>query len=99
MITSESTTFTLDNMGRFLCNTLQEARDSAAQTVGGHKRDFDVIIIGGGTFGSVIASIFSSRTRHAAGASSCSKRGRSFCRNMFKTCPCWAVRRISACRG
>ena len=34
MITSESTTFTLDNMGRFLCNTLQEAFDSAAQSVG-----------------------------------------------------------------
>ena len=55
MITSESTSFTLDNMGRFLCNTLQEATDSAAQTVGGRKRDFDVIVIGGGTFGSVVA--------------------------------------------
>ena len=55
MITSESTTFTLDNMGRFLCNTLQEARDSAAETVAGRKRDFDVIVIGGGTFGSVVA--------------------------------------------
>lgn len=55
MITSESTTFSLDNMGRFLCNTLQEALDSAAQTVGGQKRDFDAIIIGGGTFGAVIA--------------------------------------------
>lgn len=28
MLTSEETTFTLDNMGRFLCNTLQEAIDS-----------------------------------------------------------------------
>jgi hypothetical protein len=55
MITSESTSFTLDNMGRFLCNTLQEATDSAAQTVAGRKRDFDVIVIGGGTFGSVVA--------------------------------------------
>ena len=51
----QSTTFTLDNMGRFLCNTLQEALDSAAQTVGGRKRDFDVIVIGGGTFGAVVA--------------------------------------------
>jgi choline dehydrogenase-like flavoprotein len=55
MITSESTTFTLDNMGRFSCNTLQEAFDSAAQTIAGRRRDFDVIVIGGGTFGSVIA--------------------------------------------
>lgn len=55
MITSESTSFSLDNQGRFLCNTLQEAFDSAAMTVGGHKRDFDVIVIGGGTFGAVMA--------------------------------------------
>ena len=55
MITAESTTFTLDNMGRFLCNTLQEAFDSAAQSVGGRRREFDVIVIGGGTFGCVVA--------------------------------------------
>ena len=53
---SETTTFTLDNMGRFLCNTLQEASDSAAVTVAGMPRGFDVIVIGGGTFGAVIAS-------------------------------------------
>src|SRR5881398_1032490 len=52
---SETTTFTLDNMGRFLCNTLQEALDSAGQTVGGRQRQFDTIIIGGGTFGGVVA--------------------------------------------
>jgi hypothetical protein len=54
-LSSESTSFTLDNMGRFLCNTLQEARESTGQGVGGRTRDFDVIIIGGGTFGSVVA--------------------------------------------
>jgi hypothetical protein len=42
-------------MGRFLCNTLQEAFDSTAQTVGGRRRDFDVIVVGGGTFGAVVA--------------------------------------------
>lgn len=52
---SESTTFTLDNMGRFLCNTLQEARDSTTEIIAGQRRDFDVIVIGGGTFGAVIA--------------------------------------------
>jgi choline dehydrogenase-like flavoprotein len=51
----EPTSFTLDNMGRFLCNTLQEARNSAAETVAGRGRDFDVIVVGGGTFGAVVA--------------------------------------------
>jgi hypothetical protein len=55
ILPSESTTFTLDNMGRFLCNTLQEALDSAGQLVGGRTRAFDTIVVGGGTFGSVVA--------------------------------------------
>src|SRR5947209_6301483 len=55
LLGSESTSFSLDNMGRFLCNTLQEALDSSGQTVGGGKRDFDVIVVGGGTFGCVVA--------------------------------------------
>jgi choline dehydrogenase-like flavoprotein len=55
LLTSEPTSFTLDNMGRFLCNTLQEATESAGRTVGGRRRDFDVIVIGGGTFGGVVA--------------------------------------------
>ena len=54
-LNSELTSFSLDNPGRFLCNTLQEARDSVTQTVAGRRRDFDVIVIGGGTFGAVIA--------------------------------------------
>src|SRR6266567_4937359 len=53
---AETTTFTLDNMGRFLCNTLQEATDSASVTVAGRPRGFDLIVIGGGTFGAVMAS-------------------------------------------
>ena len=44
-LSSESTSFTLDNMGRFLCNTLQEARDSAGQSVAGRTRNFDVITV------------------------------------------------------
>jgi choline dehydrogenase-like flavoprotein len=55
LLASESTTFTLDNMGRFLCNSLQEALDSTGQTVGGRTRAFDTIIVGGGTFGCVVA--------------------------------------------
>jgi hypothetical protein len=65
LLTSEPTSFTLDNMGRFLCNTLQEASDSAAQIVAGRRRDFDAIVIGGGTFGAVIAEhlLVTDRTR------------------------------------
>ena len=55
LLASESTSFTLDNMGRFLCNTLPEALDSVGQVVGGRTRGFDTIVIGGGTFGCVVA--------------------------------------------
>src|SRR2546425_1135382 len=54
-LTAEYTTFTLDTMGRFLANTLQEAVDSSVRTVGDSRRDFDVIVIGGGSFGSIVA--------------------------------------------
>jgi choline dehydrogenase-like flavoprotein len=55
LLTPEFTSFTLDNMGRFFCNTLQEAVDSTSQLIAGRRRDFDVVVIGGGTFGSVVA--------------------------------------------
>src|SRR5262245_28496916 len=55
LLASESTSFSLDNIGRFLCNTLQEALDSTGQVIGGRTRAFDTIIIGGGTFGCVVA--------------------------------------------
>ncbi len=66
-LTSETTHFTLDNMGRFLCNTLQEALHSTGLNVGlpgpsgaplpppTQARPFDVLVIGGGTFGVVLA--------------------------------------------
>jgi hypothetical protein len=60
-LTAQSTTFTLDNLGRGLGNTLGEALQSAGVSVPGldpappDARPFNVIIIGGGTFGSVLA--------------------------------------------
>jgi choline dehydrogenase-like flavoprotein len=56
LLPPQDTSFTLDNMGRFLCNTLDEALDSTAPLVAGFRRDFDVIVIGGGSFGSVVAN-------------------------------------------
>jgi choline dehydrogenase-like flavoprotein len=50
-LVTENTTFTRDVFGRYICNTLQEALDS---TTGGGK-PFDVIVIGGGSFGGVMA--------------------------------------------
>ncbi len=66
LLKAEYTTFTLDTMGRYLANTLQEALDSAAQTLGDARRDFDVIVVGGGSFGAVVAErLFLNDARHA----------------------------------
>jgi choline dehydrogenase-like flavoprotein len=56
----EFTTFSLDNAGRYMCNTAHEALTSAGRDVGigtppADARPFDVIVLGGGTFGSIIA--------------------------------------------
>jgi hypothetical protein len=56
LLPSQQMPFTLDNMGRYLCNSLDEAVDSAAQTIAGKPRDFDVIVVGGGSFGSVVVN-------------------------------------------
>jgi hypothetical protein len=45
--TTESTSFTKDVQGRYLCNDIDEV--NAWKSKGG--RPFDVIVVGGGTFG------------------------------------------------
>jgi choline dehydrogenase-like flavoprotein len=55
MLTTESTTFTKDVMGRWVCNTLTEALDSANPGIHPGAQPFDVIIVGGGSFGGVFA--------------------------------------------
>lgn len=73
-LSAEFTTFTWDSLGRGLANTLDEALHSAGQAVNPNiglgppppdARPFDVVVIGGGTFGSVFAQhmLFVDKTR------------------------------------
>ncbi len=55
MLNTESTSFTKDVLGRYVCNTFQEALDSTRADLRPDARPFDVIIIGGGTFGAALA--------------------------------------------
>lgn len=57
----ERTAFTIDALGRYICNGLDEARASVARS----SRDFDVIVLGGGSFGAVVAEriLFADTTR------------------------------------
>ncbi len=62
------TDFSRDVLGRYVCNGLDEARRSADRTVfrpdgrpQTEARDFDLIVIGGGTFGAVVAEHMSFR--------------------------------------
>lgn len=58
MVTSakaENTSFTHDVLGRYVLNGLDEARGSANRAMRPDARDFDVIVIGGGSFGPVFA--------------------------------------------
>jgi len=60
---SERTSFTKDIQGRYLCNDLTEV--NAWKNGGG--RPFDVIVIGGGTFGSAIAEHIWFRQKQTGG--------------------------------
>jgi hypothetical protein len=53
-ITTEDTSFTHDILGRYVCNTFEEAKTSGT---------FDVVIIGGGTFGLTLAQDLFERSR------------------------------------
>lgn len=56
-----TTPFTADITGRDVCNTLGEAKLSADPAVDPDARPFDRIVLGGGTFGSLLASLLFSR--------------------------------------
>jgi hypothetical protein len=58
-----TTPFTADIIGRYVCNTLDEAKLSASTAVDPDARPFDRIVIGGGTFGSILAGLLFIRDR------------------------------------
>jgi choline dehydrogenase-like flavoprotein len=53
--TSPKTDFSRDVLGRYICNGLDEANASADSNSRPDARPFDIIVIGGGTFGAAIA--------------------------------------------
>jgi choline dehydrogenase-like flavoprotein len=54
-LSTQSTTFTKDVLGRYVCNGLDEALQTTDKNVRPDAKDFDIIIIGGGTFGAAMA--------------------------------------------
>ena len=67
--TPESTTFSLDILGRYSCNTLDEALDSQRTDLPdqGDARPFDHVVLGGGSFGAVVAArLFNLDVSHRA---------------------------------
>ena len=60
---SQATDFSRDVLGRFICNGLDEALASMQRI---DARPFDLIVIGGGSFGSVVAQrLFTRDKSHA----------------------------------
>jgi choline dehydrogenase-like flavoprotein len=63
---AQYTPFTKDVLGRYVCNGLDEALASTDSTRSPNARMFDIIIVGGGSFGSVCAQhLFAQDTTHS----------------------------------
>src|SRR5262245_26581615 len=63
---TERTTFSKDVLGRYTLNTWQEAMDSATPANRLDGRPFDLVIVGGGSFGGALAHhLFLNDTSHA----------------------------------
>ncbi|MGH8072082.1 MAG: family 16 glycoside hydrolase [Candidatus Entotheonellia bacterium] len=65
-ISTERTTFTKDILGRFTLNTWQDVTDSFDPTNRPDARKFDIVIVGAGSFGSVVAQhLFANDLKHS----------------------------------
>lgn len=64
--TAQYTPFSKDVMGRYVCNSLDEAMASTDSSRSANARMFDIIIVGGGSFGSVCAQhLFTQDSTHS----------------------------------
>jgi len=62
----QKTDFSLDLLGRFFCNGLDEALLSTDKNRYPDARPFDVVVVGGGSFGTVLAAhLFNNDTTHS----------------------------------
>jgi hypothetical protein len=85
----QDTTFAFDVFGRYTCNTLDEAIDSTNPNLPDQAdaRPFDYIVIGGGSFGAVMAARLFNWTRRIRIASWCSRPGRLSLPSTSRICP------------
>lgn len=102
---TERTTFTKDVLGRYVFNSLEEAAggefapDEARPTTRPDARPFDVIVLGGGSFGPILAQhLFAADESHSRRVLVL-EAGRSLCLNISRTCPLSATRMSGNCRG
>lgn len=62
----QRTDFSLDLMGRFICNGLDEALRSTDKNTYPDARPFDVVVVGGGSFGTLLAAhVFNNDKTHS----------------------------------
>jgi choline dehydrogenase-like flavoprotein len=54
-LSAQTTAFTKDVFGRYVCNGLDEALRTTDKSIRPDAKEFDIIVIGGGTFGAAIA--------------------------------------------
>jgi hypothetical protein len=83
----QDTLFTFDILGRYGCNTLEEAVNSIDPQKRPNRRMFDFIIIGGGSFGAVLASHLRNRDRTQAHRILVLEAGPFALQSTSKTCP------------
>ena len=73
----QRTTLSVDVLGRYVCNSLQEALDTTDTNGRSDARPFDIIVIGGGTFGASVSTATSSPRTAAWAFNPGCKAGRS----------------------